>query len=93
MPNLEESLKKSLIELIKRPYEKSQPWCHRTKIFYIFVAEEQVKRVFTPAPLVSFRSGYSFRNHGVRVKVYSLIRQKSTFSCGKSRCETYCDLK
>lgn len=73
--------------------KKSQPQCHRTKIFYIFVAEEQVKRVFTPAPLVSFGSGYSFRNHGVRVKVYSLIRQKSTFSCGKSRCETYRDLK
>ena len=42
---------------------------------------------------VSFCSGYSLRNHLARAKVYPLIREKSTFYCGKSRCETCCDIK
>ena len=44
--------------------------------------------MFTPAPLVSFRSGYSLRSHLVRAKVYLLIRKKGSSCCGKSRCET-----
>ena len=39
------------------------------KYFTFLYAEEKVKRVFTPAPFVSFRSGYSLRNHLVRAKV------------------------
>ena len=69
----------------------SQPQCHRKKIF--LCAGEKVKRVFTPAPFVPFRSGYSLKNHLVRAKVCPLIRLKGTFCCGKSRCETYCKLK
>ena len=57
-------------------------------------AQEKVKRVFTPAPFVSFRSFYSLRNHLVRDKVYfPLISEKGTFRCGKSRCETCCNIK
>ena len=44
--------------------------------------------MFTPAPFVSFRSGYSLRSHLVRAKVYPLIREKGSACCGKSRCET-----
>ena len=40
------------------------------KYFTFFYAEEKVKRVFTPAPFVSFRSGYSLRNHLVRAKEF-----------------------
>ena len=69
----------------------SQPQCHLSKIF--LYAGEKVKRVFTPAPFASFRSGYSLKNHLVTAKVYSLIREKDTFYCKKSRCETYCKLK
>ena len=44
--------------------------------------------MFTPAPFVSLRSDYSLRNHLVRAKVYTLIREKVSLCCGKSRCET-----
>ena len=63
------------------------------KYFTFLYAEEKVKRVFIPAPFVSFRSGYSLRNHLVRAKVYPLIREKGTFCCKKSRCETCCNMK
>ena len=58
------------------------------KLFIYLYAEEQAKKVFTPAPFVSFRSVYSLRNHLVRAKVYPLIREKRSSCCGKSRCET-----
>ena len=63
------------------------------KYFTFLYAEEKVKRVFTPAPFVSFRSGFSLRNHLVRAKVYPLIRENGTFCCRKSRCETCCNIK
>ena len=63
------------------------------KHFIFLYAEEQVKSVFTPAPFVSFRSGYSLKNHLVRAKVYPLVREKGTFWCGKKRCETCYNVK
>ena len=45
------------------------------------------------APFVSFRSGYSLISHLVRAKVYSLIREKGSSCCGKSRCETYFNIQ
>ena len=63
------------------------------KYFTFLYAEEKAKRASTPAPFVSFRSGYSLRNYLVRAKLYQLIREKGTFCCGKSRCETCCDIK
>ena len=63
------------------------------KCFTFLYAEEKVKRVFTPTPFVSFSSGYNLRNHLVRAKVYPLIREKGTFCCGKSRCESCCNMK
>ena len=58
------------------------------KLFIYLYAEEQVKKRFTPAPFVSFISGYSLRSNLVRAKVYPLIREKGSSCCGKSRCET-----
>ena len=68
------------------------PWFHDLvrslrKTFYLY-AEQQVNQVFTPAPFVSFRSGFGLRNHLVRAKVYPLVRQKGSTCCGKGRCET-----
>ena len=63
------------------------------KHFIFLYAEEQVKSAFTPAPFVSFRSGYSLKNHLVRAKVYPLVREKGTFWCGKKRCETCYNVK
>ena len=56
----------------------------RRKYFTFLYAEEKVKRIFTPAPFVSFRSGYSLRNHLVTAKVYPLIREKGTFVAGRA---------
>ena len=63
------------------------------KLFTFLYAEEQVKKVFTPAPFVSFRTGYSLKNHLVRSKVYPMIRDKGTFCCGKSKCDTCKNIK
>ena len=63
------------------------------KDFIYLYTEEQVKQVFTPAPFVSFRSGFSLRNHLVRAKVYPLLKKKGSSCCGKSRCETCFNVK
>ena len=74
------------------------PWFHdlgkiiRKKFIYLY-AEQQVKQVFTPAPFVLFRSGFSLRNHLVRAKVYTLLREKGSSCCGKSRCKTCFNIK
>ena len=39
------------------------------KYFPFLYAEEKVNRVFTPAPFVSFCSGYILRNYLVRASV------------------------
>ena len=57
-------------------------------MFIYLYAGEQVKKAFTAAPFVSFRSGYSLTNPLVKVKVYPLSREKGSSSCSKSRCET-----
>ena len=89
---------KNLIELFERPNRKEtgvplvvtdHPRFHnlnaRIRKYIIFLyAEEKVKRVFTPAPFVSFLSGCSLRNHLVRAKVSPLIGEKSTFCCGRA---------
>ena len=50
--------------------------------------------VFTPTPFVLFRSDQvSLRSYLVRAKVYPLIREKVYSYCGKSRCETFCNIQ
>ena len=98
---------KSLDELLERPNRKEtgvpldvtyHPRFQNVsaiirKYFLFLYAEEKVKRAFTPAPFISFRSGYIFRNHLVRAKVCPIIRDKGIFCCGKSRCETCSNIK
>ena len=48
------------------------------KNFIFLYAEEQVKQLFEPAPFVSFRSGFSLRNHLVRAKVYPFLKEKGS---------------
>ena len=83
---------KHLDELFERPNRKETGvplvvTCHPRfhdvraiirKYFTYLYAEVKFKRVFTPAPFVSFRSGYSLRNYHVRAKVYPLITEKVT---------------
>ena len=77
---------KNLDELFERPNKKEtrvplvatyNPRFHKVsaiirKYFTFVYSEEKVKRGFTPASFVSFRFGYSLRNHLVRAKVYLL---------------------
>ena len=61
------------------------------KYFTFLYIREKVKRVFTPTPFVSFRSGYSFRKHLFRAKVYPFIRDihKGTFCCNVKQTDTF----
>ena len=44
------------------------------KKYLVFLhAKEQVENIFTPAPFVSFRAGFSLRTHLVRAKVYPFL--------------------
>ena len=54
----------------------------------ILYSNTEAKTVFSPAPFVSFRSGYSLTNHLVRAKVYPLERKVGSHKCGRSRCQT-----
>ena len=67
-------------------------WVIRKNLIY-FYAKEQVKQVFTPAPFVLLRSGFSLRKHLVREKGYSLLREKESLFCGKIMCETCFNIK
>ena len=92
--NLKEFLKKVRMSYLKGLIgETGVPLTSFRKPFTFLYAEEKFKRVFIPAPFISFPYGYSLRKYLVRAKVYPLIRQKGTFCCGKSRCETCCKLK
>ena len=65
-------------------------WCHnlsntiRKRFIYLY-AEDHVKKVFTPASFVSFRSDYSLRSD--LVCIIPLVREKGPSCCGKSMCE------
>ena len=53
------------------------------KYFIYLYAKEQAEQFFTTAPFVSFRSGFSLRNHLVPARVYPLLKQKWSSSRGK----------
>ena len=48
---------------------------------------QEVKNVFTPGPIVSYRSARKISSYLVRVKLYPLGRKVGFEKCGKSRCE------
>ena len=47
----------------------------------------EVKAVFTPTSMVSFRSARKIKDYIVRAKPYPLERYVGSRKCGKSRCE------
>ena len=49
--------------------------------------KEEVKRVFTPCPMVSFRGARKLSSYLVRAKLYPLERSVGSFKCGKRRCQ------
>ena len=49
-------------------------------------ADQEVKKVFTPAPFVSFRSARNLKSFLVRSKVYPLERKTGSEKCNGKRC-------
>ena len=49
----------------------------------------EVKKVFTPKPMVSFRSARKMSSYLVRAKLYSEERTKDSFKCRSKRCEVH----
>ena len=47
----------------------------------------EVNRVFTPKPMVSFRSSRKISSYLVRAKLYPIERTVGSFKCGSKRCE------
>ena len=54
----------------------------------ILYRDRAVKALFTPAPFVAYRTGYSLKSHLVRAKVYPLERIVGSQRCNKPRCQT-----
>ena len=50
-------------------------------------SDNEVQRVFSPAPIVSYRSARKIKNYIVRSKLYPIERKVGSSRCGNSRCE------
>ena len=48
---------------------------------------QEVKNIFTPGPIVSYRSATKISSYLVREKLYPLERKVGSEKCSKSRCE------
>ena len=57
-----------------------------SKNLYLLHMDEGVKRVFTPGPMVSFRSSRKLSSYLVRAKLYPTERVVGSFKCNKPRC-------
>ena len=57
------------------------------KNLYLLYMNNEVKKVFTPKPMISFRSARKMSSYLVRAKLYPEERTKRSFKCGSTRCE------
>ena len=56
------------------------------KNLQLLYADEEVKKVFSPAPFVSFRSTRNLKSYLVRSKIYPLQRKVGSEKCKSKRC-------
>ena len=54
---------------------------------YLLNMNEETKNVFSPRPMVSFRSPRKISSYLVRAKLYPLDRAVGSTKCGMKRCE------
>ena len=54
---------------------------------YLFNMNEEVRKTFSPGPMVSFRISRKLSIYLVRTKLYRLQRRVGSSKCGKQRCE------
>ena len=57
------------------------------KTNWLYPADNEVKNLFPPGPIVSFRGAWKLSSYLVRAKVYPLKRRVGSCSCGKKRCQ------
>ena len=57
------------------------------KNLYLLYMNNEVKKVFTPKPMISFRSARKMSSYLVRAKLYPEERTKGSFKCGSKRFE------
>ena len=50
-------------------------------------SDSEVQRVFSPAPIVTYRSARKIKNYIVRSKLYPTERKVGSCRCGNSRCQ------
>ena len=58
---------------------------------YLLYINDEVKKTFTPNPMMSFRSSRKISSYIVRAELYPLERTVRSYKCGKKRCEV-CDV-
>ena len=54
---------------------------------YLLYMDKEVKKVFSPIPMVSFRSARKISSYLVRAKLYPLNRSVGSFKCNKTGCK------
>ena len=54
---------------------------------------DEVKKAFTPGPMVSFRGARKLSSYLARAKLYSLERSVGSFKCNGKRCQVCMDMK
>ena len=54
---------------------------------YLLYMNEELKHLFTPGPMVSFRSSRKISSYLVRAKLYPVERSVGSFSCKRPRCQ------
>ena len=57
------------------------------KYLDLLYMDNEVKRVFTPKPMISFRSARKLSSYLVRAKLYPTERTVGSYKCGGKRCE------
>ena len=57
------------------------------KHLHLLYMNDEVKRVFTPKLMVSFRSSRKISSYLVRAKLYPIERTVDSFRCASKRCE------
>ena len=58
---------------------------------YLLYVNDEVKKTFTPSPMISFRCSRKISSYIVRAELYPLERTVGSCKCGKKRCEL-CDM-
>ena len=57
------------------------------KNLHLLYMDNEVKQVFTPKPMVSYRSARKLSSYLVRAKLYPEERSKGSFKCSSNGCE------